>query len=116
MANEGKQEVVEEVQPINPDAEGKVTLAKDEAGHFPAVVPWHKYVGIKEKFTRVETELRGKVSGLEERLKTAVGQEEHNKVKVELETLKGKLTQTETELTQTKAQTLKDKRDRKSVV
>ncbi len=107
MADEGK---LEEVEKIQPDAQGVVKVKPDAAGKYPEVVPWHQYVGIKEKFNRVETELRGQISSLEGRLKAAVSPEEHSKVMAELNTAKADLTRTATELTTIREKSLSEKR------
>lgn len=104
MSDEGK----DDVEKIQPDAEGKIK--PDKEGKYPEVVPYHKYIGIKEKFTRVEGELKGQVTSLEERLKTAISADEFDKVKKELEEAKGKLQTTEDELKTTKESTLAEKR------
>jgi len=84
--------------------------AADSKQH-PETVPWSQYVGLKEKFTRVEGELKGKVQGLEEQLKQAVNPEEFQKVQKELDEAKGKLDSTSTELETIKGQALTEKRE-----
>lgn len=113
MPDEGKDDVVK----IVPDAEGKIKA--DEKGKYPEVVPWDKYVGVKEMLTKAKTqatELGEKVTSLEEKLRNA-SPEEAGKVKTELEgakeelkTTKEKLTTTEEELTSLKEKTLTEKR------
>lgn len=76
----------------------------------PETVPWDKYVGIKEKFTRVEGELNAKITGLEEQIKKAVSTEEHDRIKTELEDTKIKLQTASDELKTTKEATLSEKR------
>ena len=83
---------------------------KEDDKH-PETVPWSQYVGIKEKFTRVEKELTEKVSNLEEQLKKAPNAEEHGKIKEELDSTKTKLEETTTELTNLKEATVAEKRD-----
>ena len=96
------------VEKIVPDAEGKIKA--DEKGKYPEVVPWSKYVGIKESLgSKLDTE-RQKVTSLEEQLKKATSAEEFEKVKTELGEIKTKLQTTEEELTSTKNQSLTEKR------
>lgn len=77
----------------------------------PETVPWSQYVGIKEKFTRVEKELGDKITGLEEQAKKAVSTDEHTKIKEELESTKTKLQETSDVLKTTQEKTLTEKRD-----
>jgi hypothetical protein len=81
-----------DAEEVKPDAQGK----------YPETVPWGKYVGIKESLGNKLTAEREKVKGLEEQLKKAPNAEEFNRVKGELDTVKGQLTQTTTELTNLK--------------
>ena len=95
---EGKENVVEEIQP-------------DKDGKYPETVPWNKYVGIKESLgTKLESE-RAKVASLEEKLKTVPNQEEFDKIKQELEEVKGKYTQTTEELKTIKESSISEKRN-----
>lgn len=71
------------------DVDESLEESKDK---HPETVPYEKYVGIKEKFNRVEKELKGQVSSLEEQLKSTVSTEEHTKIKGDLEKLSGELT------------------------
>lgn len=82
MSDEGK----DEVEKIQLGEDGKIPA--DKEGKYPEVVPYHKYVGIKEKFTRVEKELKDQVSSLEERLNKAPNAEEFIKSQKELGDLK----------------------------
>lgn len=114
MSDDGK----DGVEKITPDTEGKIPKGKDDK--YPEVVPWDKYVGVKEMLTKAKTqatELGEKVTSLEEKLKNA-SPEEAGKVKKELEDAKGelgttkeKLQTTEEELTSLKEKTLTEKRD-----
>lgn len=106
MSDEGEKDGVEK---IVPDAEGK--LPADKEGKYPEVVPWSKYVGIKESLgNKLETE-RQKVTSLEEKLKSAVSTEEHTKIKEELDSTKTKLQETSDVLKTTQEKTLTEKRD-----
>lgn len=71
---EGKEPVVEEIQP-------------DKDGKYPEVISWGKYVGIKEAWGRAKE----KVASLEEHLKGAISTEEHTRIKAELEKVSGEL-------------------------
>lgn len=94
---EGQQE-----PPVNEKPEG-------DKGH-PENVPWNQYVGLKEKFNKVETELKGKISSLEEKLTQGISAEEHDKIKQELEETKSKFLQTSEELTKVKEAGVTEKR------
>jgi len=93
MVDEGKEPVVEEVQP-------------DEAGKLPETIPLSKYIGIKEAWGKSKE----KVASLEEQVKKAVSTEEHGKVVTELEETKTKLQTTSDELKTNKDATLSEKR------
>ena len=108
MADDNVGEGGQDVERIQPDAEGKIPPEKD--GKYPEVVSWSKYVGIKEKFNRVETDLKGKVTNLEEQLKTTVSAEEHKKVQDELDKTKGELQTTSETLKTQQEKTLMEKR------
>ncbi len=105
MSDEDKHDDVEK---IVPDAEGKIKA--DEKGKYPEVVPWSKYVGIKESLGNKLDAERVKVTGLEEKLKNAASTEEFTKVKAELDETKTKLQTTDDELKNTKEKTLTEKR------
>jgi len=108
MSDEGDKDNVEK---IVPDAEGKIKA--DEKGKYPEVVPWSKYVGIKEMLGKSKTEattLGEKVTSLEEKLKKAVTPEDVEKVNKELGDVKGKLQTTEEELKNVREKTLTEKR------
>ena len=93
----GEDKLDEEIQP-------------DKEGKFPEVVPWNKYVGIKESLgKKLDTE-RQKVASLEEQLKMAIKPEDVKSIKDELDETKTKLTTTETELSSLKQTTLTEKR------
>jgi hypothetical protein len=83
----------------------------DANGKYPESVPYTKYIGVKEKFTRVETELKGQVSKLEEQLKAAPNAEEFTKTKGELDALKAELTTAKAELSSFKESSLTAKRE-----
>ena len=113
MSDEGNNDDVEK---IIPDPEGKIKPTED--GKYPEVVPWSKYVRIKEmltkkeeQFAKTENELKDKVTSLEEKLSKAGNPDEFQKVKGELEDVKSKLTQTEEELKTTKEKSLTEKRE-----
>lgn len=108
MSDEGNEDVVEK---IVPDAEGKIKA--DEKGKYPEVVPWNKYVGIKEMLGKSKTEattLGEKVTSLEEKLKSTTTPEEAEKAKKELGEVRGKLQTAEDELKTVKEGTLTEKR------
>jgi hypothetical protein len=104
----------QEEEAIQPDAEGKI--APDKEGKYPQVVPYHKYVGIKEKFTRVEKELNAKVSSLEEQVKKANPAElakvteELGKIKADLEAKTAEFTKVQGELDGMKNKSIADKK------
>ena len=105
MSDEGK----DDVEKITPDAEGKVPADKD--GKYPEVVPWHKYVGIKESLgTKLDAE-KAKVTSLEEKLKGATSAEDVQKVKDELEETKTKLQTSADELKGIKDKSASEKRE-----
>lgn len=97
---EGDKTVVDTAEEIKPDAGGK----------YPEVVPWSKYVGIKESLGNKLTAERTKVASLEERLKTVPSTDEFTKVKADLAEAKTKLQTTTDELNTTKNKTLSEKR------
>lgn len=102
MTVEGKESVV-----ASPDAE---EIVPDATGKHPEVVPWNKYVGIKESLgKKLDTE-RTKATSLEEQLKKAPNAEEYTKIKAELDTTKAKLTEKEGELTKVKEATVSEMR------
>jgi hypothetical protein len=97
------------------DKANEDTLVVDDVGgdkkpSHPESVPWTQYVGLKEKFNKVEADLKGKVGGLEEQLKKAVTTEEHNRIKAELDAVKAEKTKLETDVKTAKEQTLSEKR------
>jgi hypothetical protein len=97
MSNEGKDN--EEITPIEPDGEGSVKLEKDSEGKYPKVVPWSKYVGIKESLGGKLQAAEEKVKSLEEQLKNAPNAEEFGRIKQELGDAKSQLETKTTELT-----------------
>ncbi len=108
MSDEGENGDVEK---IIPSEEGKINAGED--GKYPEVVPWNKYVGIKETLgkqrSRADT-AEGKVTSLEEQLKNATSTEDVQKIRNELEETKGKLKESTDELNTSKEQTLTEKR------
>lgn len=95
-------------QPQDPPAE----KPEDKGGkEHPETVPWNQYVGLKEKFNKVETELKGKISGLEEKLTQGISAEEHERIKQELDTTKGQLQQVSDELKSIKEASIVEKRN-----
>lgn len=105
MSGEGE----DNVEKITPDAEGKIT--PDKEGKYPEVVPWSKYVGIKESLgNKLEAE-KTKVTGLEEKLKTAISTEDHEKIKKELEEANEKLKTASEELQGIKDKSASEKRE-----
>ena len=84
--------------------------AAEQKPSHPETVPYHQYIGLKEKFNKVEADLKGKVGVLEEQLKKAVSPEEHNKIKAELDATKAEKTKLETDMKAAKEQTLSEKR------
>ena len=82
---------VGEITPIEPSEDGNIKLEKDEKGQYPKVVPWSKYVGIKESLGGKLQAAEDKVKSLEEQLKNAPNAEEFNRIKTELDETKGKL-------------------------
>lgn len=105
MSEEGEKDGVEK---ITPNSEGKIPA--DEAGKYPEVVPWSKYVGIKESLGNKLDATKQQVKDLEEKLEKAVSTEEHDKVKQELEDTKTKLQTTEEELKTVKEATVSELR------
>jgi hypothetical protein len=79
----------EEVVVEGPQKEEK--LGEEKPSEHPETVSWTQYVGLKEKFNKVESELKEKVRGLEEQVKNSVTLEEHTKAKAELEKVSGEL-------------------------
>uniref|UniRef100_A0A6M3KIZ6 Scaffolding protein n=1 Tax=viral metagenome TaxID=1070528 RepID=A0A6M3KIZ6_9ZZZZ len=97
MSEEGKENIVEEIQP-------------DATGKYPENVPWSQYVGIKESLgKKLDTE-RQKVTSLEEKLKGATSTEEVEKLKVQLTELGKKAEAATQELTTFKEQSLSERR------
>ncbi|MGW8177224.1 MAG: hypothetical protein ACWGQW_00285 [bacterium] len=94
-------EVVEEVEEIQPDKDGK----------YPETVPWKQYVGTKESLGKKISAAENKVSTLEEQLKGAIKQEDFEKVQKELEEAKTKLQTTEEQLKGVTEKSLTEKRD-----
>lgn len=78
----GSEEGKDDVEKILPDEEGKIPA--DSEGKYPEVVPWSRYVGIKESLGKKLDAEKDKVSSLEEKLKSATNAEEHQKVVGEL--------------------------------
>lgn len=99
----------DEVVKIVPDTEGKITPGAD--GKYPEVVPWSKYVGVKESLGKRATEAEGKVTSLEAQLKGVISTEDFGKVWNELEQAQGQLQTTKTELDAVKEKSLSEKRD-----
>lgn len=89
--------------PVTPPPEGDK--------QHPETVPWTQYVGIKEKFTKVEGELTGKVKTLEEQLSKTVSTDEHTKVADELKTAKSELEKVSGELKTIKDTSLSEKKE-----
>jgi len=79
------------------------TQVEDGKGH-PETVSWTQYVGLKEKFNKVESELKTKVSSLEEQLGKSANTEEFNKTKQELERVMGELGKTTEEFEKVKVE------------
>lgn len=97
-----------------PDTEVKDQLDVEEPkagadGKYPDV-PYTKYIGVKEKFTRVETQLKGQVADLEAKLKASPNPDEFSKTKAELETVKTNLIAATTELNTFKEKSILEKR------
>jgi hypothetical protein len=91
--------------------EGATPPEGDKGGKsHPESVPYHQYIGLKEKFTRVETELRGQVSSLEEQLKKAVSAEEVTKLTEQLTKAKEAQVKAESDLAALKNASLSEKR------
>lgn len=105
MSDEDK----DNVEKILPDAEGKIPA--DKEGKYPELVPWSKYVGIKESLGGKLDSERAKVTSLEERLKGVISSEEHERVKGELEQTKANLQTITDELNTTKEKSLTEKRN-----
>ena len=101
---EGKQGV-EGTEPQVPPSE-----PEGDKGH-PENVPWSQYVGIKEKFTRVETEDKNKIASLEEQLKGTTSADEVNRIKAELESAKTAGQKAVDDLKASQTKTLTEKRD-----
>ncbi len=93
MGEEGKELEVDIVQP-------------DKDGKYPEVVPWQKYVGIKEAWGKTKE----KVASLEDKLKQAANPEELTKVKGELDKIKTDHQKTLDELKSAKESTIAEKR------
>lgn len=87
-----------EVDEVQPDKEGK----------YPEVVPWSKYVGIKQSLGNKLDAERDKVKNLEEQLKNAPNVDEHSKLAQELETTKTQLQAKEAELSKIKEATVSE--------
>ncbi len=96
MAGEGN----DNVDVVEPDKEGK----------HPETVSWSQYVGIKESLGGKLDAERTKVTSLEEKVKTAISTDEHNRVVGELTEAKTKLQETTDELNTSKEKTLTEKR------
>ncbi len=105
MSGEGDNDNVEK---IVPNEEGKIPAGKDNK--YPEVVPWSKYVGIKESLGNKLDAERAKVTSLEEKLNNAASTEELERVKGELKEATDKLQTTNEELNTTKEKTLTEKR------
>ena len=69
-----------------------------------------QYVGLKEKFNKVESSLKEQISGLEEKLKSAVTWESYTKLKQELDETKETLQRVSEELNAIKEKTVSEKR------
>ena len=87
-----------------------VEIRPDEKGKYPEVVPWNQYVGIKEKFNKVESELKGQIANLEERVKSGASAEELEAAKLELAGLKTEHQKVTDELKNTNEKNLTEKR------
>jgi len=109
MPGEGKDD--EELTPIEPSADGKVTLEKDSEGKYPKVVPWGKHVAAKETISRKLQTSEDKVKNLEEQLKNAPNREEHDKIVKELADKTAELEKVKTELNQGKEKTANELRE-----
>ena len=94
MSDEGKEPVVEEIQP---NADGK----------YPETIPYSKYVGIKEAWGKSKE----KVANLEEKLHKAVNAEEVDKIKQELVDTKADRDKIKSELDGTKLKSATEKRE-----
>lgn len=88
---------------LNPDVEVK----PDAAGKLPEIVPISKYVGVKEAWGRAKE----KVSSLEEQLKKAPNNDEFNRIKTELDTLKTEHQKVADELRGIKDKSVTDKKE-----
>ena len=102
------------VDPVVEDpkvVEDETPVDVKEGDKPPESVPWTKYVGIKEKFTRVEGELKTKISGLEEQAKNVVSTEDHKKVTEELAEAKKKLTDAEAVVKEAAEKTSAEKKE-----
>ena len=82
----------------------------EAGGKHPETVSWTQYVGIKEKLGKQVETATQKVTDLEERLKTAVSAEDHQKVAEELTGTKKLLEEKTTELNTKVEQSLSEKR------
>jgi len=91
--DEGKEPVVEEIQPIE--------------GKLPETIPYSKYIGIKEAWGKTKE----KVASLEEQLKGAISTEELTRLKEELDTTKTNLQTATDELKGVKDRSASEKRD-----
>jgi seryl-tRNA synthetase len=90
------------------------TPGKPKPSSHPDTVPYSKYVGVKTMLQNRETELteaQGKVSSLEEQLSKAVKQEDHDKLKQELDEAKSKLETAENRVVEMQTKSTQEKRD-----
>lgn len=111
MSGEGKEDV-EEIQPIKPDAEGKIAAGED--GKYPEVVPHSKYVGVKEAWGKAKARAEAaetKVQDLEEKLSKATSAEDVKKLQDELDGTKTKLEEANANLTNIQNKSLSEKRE-----
>lgn len=90
--------------------EGK-TQEVEQGKTTPESVPYHQYVGLQQKFNKVEAGYKEHVSSLEERLKTAVSVEDHTKIKEELDSVKTEHQKLQDELKGIHDKTISEKRE-----
>ena len=83
----------------------------DAGDKHPETVAWNQYVGIKESLGKKLGTATQKVGALEEQLKGAISKEEHERVKVELETAKTAQATADAALAASKSASLTEKRD-----
>jgi len=73
-----------------PDEEKQVVdeIKEGDSKKHPDSVPYHEYIGIKEKFNKTEDKYKEQVQSLEEKLKGSPSADELKRVTDELEALK----------------------------